>query len=98
MANLMMGVLDDNMDGKIEYSELKGGPQGPSQMLKKYFALIDTNHDGALDAAELAAASKLMPRRGPQKPAAPAPGAAPAAPAAAPTAAAEAKSGPAGGR
>jgi Ca2+-binding EF-hand superfamily protein len=69
-AGLMMGVLDDNMDGKIEYSELKGGPQGPATMLKKYFALIDTNHDGALDAQELAAASKLMPRRGPAKAAA----------------------------
>ncbi|HEY8004649.1 MAG TPA: hypothetical protein VIE16_10505 [Phenylobacterium sp.] len=68
-ANLMMGVLDDNMDGKIELSELKGGPQGPASTLKKYFALIDTNHDGALDATELAAAAKLMPRRGPQKPA-----------------------------
>ena len=33
-------------------------------MLKKYFDLIDTNHDGALDANELAAAAKLMPKRG----------------------------------
>jgi mono/diheme cytochrome c family protein len=66
-ANLMMGVLDDNMDGKIEFAELKGGPQGPATMLKKYFALIDTNHDGALDPAELAAAAKLMPKRGPAK-------------------------------
>jgi hypothetical protein len=72
-ANLMMGVLDDNMDGKIELSELKGGPQGPATMLKKYFALIDTNHDGALDATELANAAKLLPKRGPApKPAAPA--------------------------
>ena len=86
-ANLMMGVLDDNMDGKIELSELKGGPQGPATMLKKYFALIDTNHDGALDANELAAASKLLPKRGPAKPAqAAAPPAAPPAPAASPTA------------
>ena len=74
-ANLMMGVLDDNMDGKIELSELKGGPQGPASMLKKYFALIDTNHDGALDATELANAAKLLPKRGPKPPAA-----APAAP------------------
>jgi hypothetical protein len=63
-ANLMMGILDDNMDGKIELSELKGGPQGPVSMLKKYFALIDTDHDGALSQAELDAAAKLMPRRG----------------------------------
>ena len=68
-AKLMMGVLDDNMDGKIELSELRGGPQSPAQMLKKYFALIDTDHDGSIDAAELAAASKLLPKRGGTKPA-----------------------------
>jgi hypothetical protein len=82
-ANLMMGVLDDNMDGKIQLAELKGGPQGPANILKKYFAVIDANHDGALDPTELAAASKLMPKRGPAK--TPAPGA-PAAPAATPAA------------
>jgi len=80
-------VLDDNMDGKIELAELKGGPQGPATMLKKYFGLIDANHDGALDSNELAAAAKLMPRRGPPKPAAAPPAAAPApGPAASPTA------------
>ena len=97
-ANLMMGVLDDNMDGKIELAELKGGPQGPGQTLKKYFAMIDTNHDGALDATELAAASKLMPRRAPAKPA-PAPGATPAAPAATPAVAStDSKAAPAASR
>jgi hypothetical protein len=60
------------MDGKIQLAELKGGAQGPATMLKKYFAIIDANHDGALDPAELAAAAKLMPRRGPAKPADPA--------------------------
>jgi hypothetical protein len=63
-ANLMLDVMDDNMDGKLELAELKGGPQSPGTMLKKYFALIDTNHDGALDPSELAAAAKLMPKRG----------------------------------
>ena len=33
-------------------------------MLKKFFPMIDTNHDGAIDAAELAAAQKPMLRRG----------------------------------
>jgi hypothetical protein len=74
------------MDGKIELAELKGGPQSPGAMLKKYFAVIDTNHDGALEPAELTAAAKLMPRRGgnrtagqtPAAPAAAAPAAAPA--------------------
>ena len=79
-ANLMMGVLDDNMDGKIELSELRGGPQSPAQMLKKYFALIDTDHDGSIDAAELAAAAKLLPKRGgARNPAGQAPPAPPAA-------------------
>ena len=60
----MLDVMDDNMDGKLEYSELKGGPQSPGTMLKKYFALIDTDHDGSIDAKELAAAMKLLPKRG----------------------------------
>ncbi|MBS0363596.1 MAG: hypothetical protein JSR98_19650 [Proteobacteria bacterium] len=81
-ANLMMGVLDANMDGKIEKAELKGGNTGPVPMLKKYFDMIDTNHDGALDAKELEAATKLMSRgRGGQQAQAPA-----GAPAAAPLA------------
>lgn len=76
-GNLMMGILDDNMDGKIQLAELKGGEQGPVSMLKKYFALIDTNHDGALDPTELANAAKLMPRRGPPAKPAATPAAAP---------------------
>jgi Copper type II ascorbate-dependent monooxygenase, C-terminal domain/EF hand/AhpC/TSA family len=80
-ANLMLDVMDDNMDGKLELAELKGGPQSPGTMLKKFFPLIDTNHDGFIDAQELAAAQKLLPRRGGgPRPAA----AAPAAPAAQP--------------
>jgi hypothetical protein len=97
-ANLMMGILDDNMDGKIELAELKGGEQGPVPMLKKYFALIDANHDGALDATELAAAAKLMPKRGgPAKAAAPAQAPTPG-PAPTPTASNAARTAPAGGR
>jgi mono/diheme cytochrome c family protein len=63
-AGALMGMLDDNMDGKIELSELKGGPHSPGQMLKKYFSMIDTDHDGSIDAKELAAAMKLLPHRG----------------------------------
>ena len=61
-------------------SELKGGPQGPQQMLKKYFDLIDTDHDGSISQAELDAAGKLLQRSrggGAPKPAQPAPAAAP---------------------
>ncbi|THD64274.1 hypothetical protein [Phenylobacterium sp.] len=66
-ANLMMGVLDDNMDGKIEKAELKGGPQSPAKMLLKYFDMIDTNHDGAIDAKELAAAQTMMAKMRPAR-------------------------------
>ena len=67
-ANLLMGVLDDNMDGKIQLSELKGGPMGPAATIKKYFAMIDANHDAGLDPSELTSAMKLLQKqRGPAK-------------------------------
>jgi hypothetical protein len=84
-ANLMLDVMDDNMDGKLQLAELKGGPQSPGTMLKKFFPMVDTDHDGSIDAKELAAAAKLMPRRGGGPRQAAAPAAAPLA-AAAPTA------------
>lgn len=55
-ASQMMGSLDSNLDGFIEPNELKG----PMASLKAKFAELDTNHDGKLDAAELA---KAMPSR-----------------------------------
>jgi mono/diheme cytochrome c family protein len=60
-AGRLMGMLDDNLDGKVEKAELKGriGDQ-----LAKYFDVLDKNHDGALDKSELAAAQAMMgPRR-----------------------------------
>jgi mono/diheme cytochrome c family protein len=56
---LMMGVMDDNMDGKLQVAELKGQM---GENLKKYAALIDKDKDGALSQAELDAAMKLLPR------------------------------------
>jgi Ca2+-binding EF-hand superfamily protein len=56
-ANMMMGMLDANLDGKITQAELKGRL---GDMLKKYFTLIDTNHDGFIEKDELAAAMKMM--------------------------------------
>jgi hypothetical protein len=79
-ANLLMGVLDANMNGKIEKAELKGGNTGPVPMLKKYFDMIDANHDGALDASEMAAATKLMSAGRGKQAAAPAPASPPLAP------------------
>ena len=53
----LLGMLDADLDGKIEKAELRGrmGAQ-----LGKYFDLLDKNHDGALDASELAAAQAMM--------------------------------------
>ncbi|HZZ30361.1 MAG TPA: redoxin domain-containing protein [Phenylobacterium sp.] len=57
----MLGMMDDNLDGKLEKAELKG--QMGRQLLK-YFDVLDKNHDGYLDADELAAAQAMMgPRR-----------------------------------
>jgi mono/diheme cytochrome c family protein len=68
-ANLLFGVMDDNIDGKLQVAELRGQL---GETLKKYLPLIDTNKDGAIEPAELAAAQKLLPkgRRGGGMPAA----------------------------
>jgi len=59
-AGLMIGVMDDDMDGKLTRAELKGNM---GENLQKYFALIDANKDGGVDRKELDAAMKMMPRR-----------------------------------
>jgi peroxiredoxin len=71
-AGQLMGDLDLNMDGKLQLSELRGAT---GARLKAAFAALDANHDGALDKAELAAASM---RRGGQRATAPAPAPQPA--------------------
>ena len=59
-SNLILGVMDDNIDGRLTQNELRGQMGG---MLKTYFAMIDANKDGGIDFKEFAAAQKLMPRR-----------------------------------
>jgi hypothetical protein len=54
----LMGGLDSNLDGKLQMSELRGQV---GQKLKAAFEALDKNHDGALDQAELAAASVRGP-------------------------------------
>lgn len=58
----MMGMLDDNIDGKLQKAELRGQM---GEAMIKYFAMIDVNKDGDLDRAELTAMQKMMggPRR-----------------------------------
>ena len=57
----MLGMLDDNIDGKIQKAELKGQM---GKMIGGYFAMLDKNADQALDRTELAAAQAMMGRRG----------------------------------
>jgi hypothetical protein len=64
----MMGMLDDNIDGKLQKAELKGRA---GEMLVKYFAQLDKNSDQAIDGVELAAAQAMMGNR--RRAAAPAP-------------------------
>lgn len=58
--NQMFGMLDDNIDGKLQLAELKGdiGAQ-----LKTAFAQIDANGDKGIDEKELGAAQASMQRR-----------------------------------
>ena len=70
---LLMGVLDDNLDGKLQPSELRGNQ---AAALKANFALVDANKDGFIDKAELAAAMKVLGAQRRTAAAAPAPAAA----------------------
>ena len=67
-ANLILGVMDDDLDGKLQAAELRGQM---GEILKKYLTVVDTNKDGAIDPTEFTAAQKLMPsrRRAPATPA-----------------------------
>ena len=60
-GNLMLGVMDDNLDGKLQVAELRGQL---GDTLKKYLPLVDTTKDGAIDLKEMDAALKLMPKGG----------------------------------
>ena len=72
----LFGILDQNMDDKLQPSELIGRA---GTMIKANLAMIDTDHDGVVSYDELMAALDKLPkvRRSP-------PPAAPAAPVAVP--------------
>ncbi len=53
----MFTMMDDNIDGKLQKSELKGRLGG---MIGGHFAAIDTDKDGTLSQAELTAAQSMM--------------------------------------
>jgi AhpC/TSA family/EF hand len=79
----LMGMLDANIDGKISKAELRG--QIGEQILK-YWDVLDKNHDGYLDADELAAMQKMMGGQHRRQAADAKPAAAPASAAASPAA------------
>ncbi len=56
----MIGMMDDNIDGKLQKAELRGEM---GQRIGKFFAVIDKNGDQALDKAELAQAAAMLPGR-----------------------------------
>ncbi len=58
-GGMLIGMLDADMDGKIEKSELKSESQIGTMLLKNWDA-IDKNHDGVIDKDELAVATKMM--------------------------------------
>jgi thiol-disulfide isomerase/thioredoxin len=55
-----IGILDSNMDGKIQKAELKG-PIG--RMVQARFDQFDTNHDGVIDANEAKALTPFLNNR-----------------------------------
>lgn len=61
MASMSIGMIDDNVDGLIQESELKG----PMASIKPRFKALDVDGSGALDAKELAASGlgRMMPAR-----------------------------------
>lgn len=60
MQTRMLGMLDDNLDGKLQKAELKGqfGKQ-----LASFFGQIDRNASGALERDELAAVQEMLFQR-----------------------------------
>jgi mono/diheme cytochrome c family protein len=55
-AGRLLGMMDDNLDEKIQLTEIRGRVSG---MLKPRFAQLDINKDDGVDAEELKAASDL---------------------------------------
>lgn len=71
----LMGMMDDNLDGKLQKAELKGRLGG---MLNQFFVQIDADKDGQINKEELAKAQSMLPQRRRTAEAAPAAPSAPA--------------------
>jgi hypothetical protein len=59
-AGRAIGILDTNLDGKVQESELRGLA---GKQLKARFAQMDANHDGVLDENELKPVAAALSRR-----------------------------------
>jgi len=57
-AGRSIGILDANVNNKVERDELKGST---GTLLRARFMMLDRNGDGGLDATELASASGAIP-------------------------------------
>ena len=65
MKTRLMGMMDSNIDSKVQIDELKGGL---GDAIRPRFALADANKDGGIDAKEFEPILKMMqggPRRRP---------------------------------
>ena len=56
----MLGMMDDNIDGKLQKAELRGQM---GNTIGNFWGRLDVNKDGALDKTELAVAQSLMGNR-----------------------------------
>lgn len=63
--NRLIGMLDDNIDDKVQEAELRGNF---ATALKGRFALADQNKDGGIDATEMDAVLKVMQQMRRQNP------------------------------
>ena len=61
----LFGMLDSNIDGKIQKAELRGKV---GQMMGKYWDQLDADHDGSLDKAEMGNFEKVMAAQQRQRP------------------------------
>jgi hypothetical protein len=57
MKTRLIGMMDSNIDGKIQIGELKGDI---GDAIRPKFALADANHDGGIDAKEFEPILKMM--------------------------------------
>ncbi len=64
----LLGMLDDNLDDKVQEAELRGAFK--EQLAGGKFAFVDKNHDGGIDQTEFDAVMGMMRRPGAPAPAA----------------------------